>query len=58
MGCNCGGSTPRSTEKNPRVLSREQRQAASPPARRAGGPGEPGYYWNGPQKAAPKTPAE
>lgn len=50
MGCGCGGSQ----QANPQVLQQQQavahedrnvqRQAPPPP----GGPGEPGYVWNGP----------
>jgi hypothetical protein len=39
MGCGCGGSTA------PAV----QQQGQAAPRRVEGGPGEPGYTWNGPQ---------
>lgn len=54
MPCNCGGSTPRNTE--PRELRRPatavRRGDQTPRPRRTGGPGEPGYYFSGPPKAA------
>lgn len=49
MGCNCAGSTPRNTAKaTPAPPARE------PNPRRVGGPGEPGYAWNGPPRPAEK----
>ncbi len=44
MGCGCGGSTPLQV-----VVHGETVEA------RAGGPGEPGYTWNGPP-APPMAP--
>lgn len=46
MGCNCAGSAPRSQREAPKA---QQQQAAVAP-KRAGGPGEPGYAWNGPPR--------
>lgn len=52
MGCNCGGSTPRQT-RPAQQTSREARMFQRPPARATGGPGQEGYYWNGPEAPAP-----
>lgn len=47
MGCGCAGSTP------PRQnVVQGQHPAAQP--RVDGGPGTPGYTWNGPQVASPQ----
>lgn len=48
MGCNCGGSTPRQEKK---LDSPKLTKTVPPPVpRRSGGPGQPGYAWNGPKK--------
>lgn len=50
MGCNCGGAKrAAATERT----SREAKQTEQRP-KPTGGPGEPGYYWVGPQRP-PKT---
>lgn len=58
MGCNCGGSTPRaqrSVMDAPvhRRAERAPRNQAPPLIRRQGGPGTPGYVWNGPETDTP-----
>ena len=50
MGCNCGGSTVRPRE----MQSPRQGQTWEPPSTervkpRAGGPGQPGYTYDGPR---------
>ncbi len=48
--CNCGGSTRRTPQQVRKAV------VAAGPA--VGGPGEPGYTWNGPgKKAAAPEPA-
>ena len=56
--CNCGGSQVRNPEVRPRGSRVEQRHVATPPnLRRGGGPGQPGYAWEGPQRPV-NGPAE
>lgn len=58
MGCNCGGSQqPAATFDPARAVAREPRNIQQPPVLRGGGPGEPGYVWNGPE-TPPEAPAE
>lgn len=47
MGCNCGGSTPPAERK---LASPKAAKAATAKPRRTGGPGQPGYAWNGPPR--------
>jgi hypothetical protein len=55
MGCNCGGSSqvPRHGQQAPIHRPHEARlpdkRSATPPPRRFGGPGAPGYTWDGPE---------
>lgn len=46
MGCGCGGSTPQQQS----VVGQQA------PQRVEGGPGQPGYTWNGPQVPATAPP--
>ena len=55
MGCNCGGSQKQPVPLERAALNRReetrQRAAAGPPNEpRRGGPGQRGYYWDGPAK--------
>lgn len=52
MGCGCSGSTPQQTATQTSKVTTQQ------PAPRPGGPGEPGYTWNGPpERRATPAPA-
>lgn len=53
MGCNCGGAK-REAAREART-AKEAEKAARP--RRTGGPGDPGYYWTGPQRPPKQRPA-
>lgn len=51
MGCNCGGSQAQASPEGvdqQRTVARDNR-LTNQPEQRPGGPGEPGYVWNGPQ---------
>lgn len=52
MGCGCAGSTRRTATMASPGVTVQQAPAAPKPA---GGPGEPGYTWNGPDRAPVTT---
>lgn len=52
MGCNCGGSTPPSQQQSKTLAAPGSPKPSA--KRRTGGPGQPGYAWNGP----PRTDAK
>lgn len=47
MACGCAGSTPRQAAAQQQLTSRQVARQQRPV--RTGGPGQPGYTWNGPQ---------
>ena len=47
--CNCAGSTPRNQPRELRTR-REKNVQPQPAPRRSGGPGQEGFYWNGPPR--------
>jgi hypothetical protein len=50
--CNCAGSTPRRNQQPRELRGHRERPnvSAQPQPRRAGGPGQEGYTWNGPPR--------
>jgi hypothetical protein len=54
MACGCAGSTQRQERQQQRVAAQQQQQQP----RRTGGPGQPGYTWNGPRVPAQKPQGE
>jgi hypothetical protein len=55
MACGCAGSTARqaATREAGGGRARDRQQQV----RRPGGPGQPGYTWNGPQQRPPRQPS-
>lgn len=58
MGCGCAGSTPRrqATAPTGRSAAETAHQNPTQVSRPAGGPGQPGYTWNGPERAPQRVP--
>lgn len=55
MGCGCAGSTPRQAPAA-RTLDRPADEAPATASKSEGGPGTPGFYWNGPERPSQRVP--